>query len=56
MLQNFLQDLALLPHADIQSIGFIAYLLVDYNITRMSLCTGLDVYNQVKKLTRGECA
>ena len=45
----------LLPHADTQSPDVIAYLPVDYNTSCMSLCTGLAVYNQVKKLTTGEC-
>ena len=40
---------ALLPQANTQSPDVIAYL-------PMFLCTGLAVYNQVKKLTMGECA
>ena len=47
---------ALLPHANTQSPDVIAYLPVDYTSNRMSLCNGLFVYNQVKKLTNGECA
>ena len=47
---------ALLPHANTQSPDVIAYLHVDYTTSRMSLCTNLAVYNQVKRLTTGECA
>ena len=47
---------ALLPHAKTQNPGVIAYLPVNYTTIRISLCTGLAVYNQVKKLTMGECA
>ena len=46
---------ALLPHANTQSPDVIAYLPVDYTTSQMCLCTGLAVYNQVKKLTTGEC-
>ena len=37
------------PHADTQSPDVIAYLPVDCTISQMSLCTGLAVYNQLKK-------
>ena len=47
---------ALLPHVNNQSPDVIACLPVDYTTSRMSLCTGLAVYNQVKKPTTGECA
>ena len=47
---------ALLPHANTQSPNVIVYLPVEYTTGRMSLCTGLAVYNQVKKLTAGKCA
>ena len=40
---------ALLPEANTKGPDVIAYL-------PMFLCTGLAVYNQVKKLTIGECA
>ena len=46
---------ALLPHGNTQSPDVIAYLPVDYTTSRMSLFTGLAVYNQVKKLTTDEC-
>ena len=45
----------LLPHAKTQSPDVNAYLPVDYTTSPMSLCTSLAVYNQVKKLTKGEC-
>ena len=38
-----------------QRAGVIAYIPVDYTTSRMSQCTSLDVFNQVKKLTTGEC-
>ena len=41
----------LLAHANTQSADVIAYLLVDYTTCRMSLYSGLAVYNQVKNLT-----
>ena len=47
---------AILPHANTQSPDVIDYLPVDYTTSRMSLCSGLAVYNQVKKPTTGECA
>ena len=47
---------ALLPHANAQSPGVIAYLHVDYTTYWMSLCTSLAVYNQVNKLITCECA
>ena len=58
IVSSFLRILkpALLPHANTQGPDVIAYLPIDYNRSRMSLCTGLAVYNQVKKLTTGECA
>ena len=46
---------ALLPHANTQSPDVIAYLPVAYTTSRMSLCTSLTVYNQVKKPITGEC-
>ena len=46
---------ALLPHANTQSSDAIAYLLVDCTTSWVSQCTGLAAYNQVKKLTTGEC-
>ena len=46
---------ALFAHANAQSPDFITYLPVDYITRWMYLCTSLAVYNQVKKLTMGEC-
>ena len=46
---------ALLPHANTQSPEVIAYLPVDYTTVSMLLCPAFAVYNQVKKLTTGEC-
>ena len=45
----------LLLHAITQIPGVIAYLPVDYTTNWMSLCSYLAVYNQLKKLTMGEC-
>ena len=45
----------LLPHPNTQSSEVIAYLPVDYNTISMLRCPALAVYNQVKKLTTGEC-
>ena len=36
----------------LKSPDVIAYLPVDYTTTRMSLCTGLAAYNQVKSSLR----
>ena len=43
----------LLPHANTQCSDIIKP--VDYTTSRMSLCTGLAVCNQVKKLITGDC-
>ena len=43
-------------NANTQSPDVIAYLPIDYTTSGMSLCTNLAVYNQVKKVTTGECA
>lgn len=45
---------ALLSHTNTQRPDIIAYLLVDFTTCQMSLCTGLTVYNQVKKLIMGK--
>ena len=46
---------ALLSHTNTQRPDIIAYLLVDYTTSQISPCTSPAVYNQVKKLTMGEC-
>ena len=56
LLFNVYWFLLVLNPGNIQSSDVIAYLLVDYTTSRMSLCTGIDEYNQVKKLAAGECA
>ena len=47
---------AVLPHANTKSPDVVAYLPVDCTTSGTSLCTGLAMYNQVKKLATGECA
>ena len=45
---------ALFPRANTQRPDVIVYLPFDYTTSRIYLCTGLAVYNQVKKLATGE--
>ena len=54
---RILKPAVLLPHANTQmNPDAIAYFPVDYTTRRMSLCTGLAVYNQAKRLTTGNSA
>ena len=48
--------LASLSNANTQSPEIIAYLLIDFTTSWMSLCTGRAVYNHIKMLTTGEYA